>query len=262
MKKEITKAKLKNRQKKQLAALTGIILVASFIAVLMLTPVFDINEISVKGNSVIKTEDIIRNSGIVKGVNIFGISIGESEQNIKEIGYVEQVKIKRRLPGRIEIEIVEAAGVACVAAKNGYVVINAEGRCIEFLDFEKVSSDKDLISGNNRIPLIKGLKNVKYKIGKKITTSEKHRLETLISCLKAFSKHSFIFDMTEINVSNLSGITFKYNGGKLDVKMGDAENLEYKMEVFGAVLNKIGKNAEGYVDLKRQVYGKNEKNAE
>ena len=51
--------KLKRQQKKQITGLTLIIIVAALIVIMLLTPGFDIKEINVYGNSVVKNEEII-----------------------------------------------------------------------------------------------------------------------------------------------------------------------------------------------------------
>ena len=76
--------KLRRRQKKQLAFLTFLILLAGIMAIMLLTPVFDISEIDVVGNSVVSDTDIIKSSGIIKGVNTFGISLRKSKKTIED----------------------------------------------------------------------------------------------------------------------------------------------------------------------------------
>ena len=73
--KQKKKSRLKRKQKKQIAVLSVIILIASFAAILLLTPLFNISEITVHGNSVISEEQIIKSAEIIKGVNIFDVSL-------------------------------------------------------------------------------------------------------------------------------------------------------------------------------------------
>lgn len=244
--------RLKQRQKKQLAALTLIIMIAGICAIMMLTPLFNITEITVRGNSVVSDEDIIRSGGIVRGINIFSISLGKAEKAIEQMGYIDGAKLRRRLPGEIEITVEEAAGVAYVSAKSGYIIITADGRMISRTDSP---SDENAASAKP-LPIVKGLENVKYKTGAKLICSNSEKRDTLIECLKEFTKGGYIFDMTEINISALSDITFGYNGGKLTVKVGSPEKIGYKMECFGPILAEIGDDPSGYVDLQRLTYRK------
>ena len=236
--KKVRRIKLKRKQKKQITLLTIIILIASIASIMLITPTFDIKEIKVSGNSVIKTEDIIRNSGIITGVNIFEVSLKAAKKNIGNMGYIEEVKIKRSLPSTIKIEVVEAAGVAFIPTKKGNAVITADGRCVEIAKKEVP-----------KLMEIKGAGEVKCRVGKEIELQSKKRMEELIVCLKEFSKYDYIFNMNELSIKNTNDITFKYMDSKLEVRVGSTEKIDYKMQIFGPILNEIGEGAEGFIDL-------------
>jgi len=242
--------RLREKYRKKVAGLTVVILIASFISIMLLTPAFNINKIKVHGNSVLSDEKIIQSAGIVKGVSIFGVSLARATKGVEEMGYIEKVKIKRRLPSTIEITVVEAVGVGYIPAENGYVVITADGRSIG-----TVTEAEDAQAG--ALPVIKGLKKVKYKIGSKIVGKDERQLSALIGFLKAFSSNGYIFDMTEIDVTSFSDITFMYGKG-LKVRFGPDEKMDYKSEVFSSILAELGENPKGYLDLERQTYREEE----
>lgn len=250
--------KFKRKQKKQMAFLTFIILVAAIIAVMLLTPGFNIKDIKVGGNSVLKAEEIIRSSGIAKGVNIFGVSLGKAKDNILDMGYIESVKVKRRLPSTIEITVVEEVGVAYIKAAEGYVIITADGRCVDVTDGIKAKDEADensqTVSQTPDLPLVTGLKEIKYKVGSVIKSDDEYQLQALIDCLKAFSKSGYVFDMREIDMSNTGSIKFYYINKNLSVTVGDAEKLDYKMDCFGSILSQMEGELKGYIDLEHLTY--------
>lgn len=248
--------KMKRRQKKQLALLTMIVLASSIAAIMLLTPGFDIKEIEVNGNSVLKDSEIIRSSGIVKGVNIFGVSLGEAKDNIKSMGYIENVKVRRSLPSTIEITVVEEVGVGYIKAKDGYVIITADGRCIDITDGLSGDEDEKKTADLPELPIIKGMKNVKYKVGNIITSEDENQLEALLTCLHEFSKYGYIFDMREIDMSDTTDIKFYYRSKDLCVTVGSPDKVGYKMECFGPILSEIGENPTGYINLERLTYRK------
>ncbi len=245
--KKVRKIKLKRKQKEQITLLTFIILIASIASILLMTPAFNIKEIKVHGNSVVKTDDVIKTSGIVENVNIFEVSLRSAKKNIGEMGYIEDVKIRRSLPSTIVIDIVEAAGVAYIPVKNGNAIITADGRCLDIL---KVKDETP------KLVKIKGLGDVNAKVGKIVETDSKIKLEELIICLKAFSKKEYVFKMQELDISNISDIKFMYDNKKLNVRVGSTEKIDYKMEIFGPILKEIGEDAEGFIDLERKIYRK------
>lgn len=248
--------KFRRKQKKQLALLTFIILIASIAAIMLLTPGFNVKKINVTGNSVIKEDEIIRSSGIVTGVNIFDISLKKAKENILSIGYIESAKVKRNLPSTIEISVVEEVGVAYLKAKDGYVIITANGRCIDITDgIIKNEEDKTNSVQIPDLPIITGLEEVKYKVGKTITSKNQQQLEALFSCLHEFSKQNHIFNIKEINMSDISNIKFYYLNRELCVIVGDTEKLGYKIETFSSAIDQIitkeTPNPKGTVDLSR-----------
>ena len=248
--------KFKRKQKKQIAVLTLIVLVASIVAIMLLTPGFDIKKINVHGNVVVTEEEIIFSSGIVNGENIFSVSLSQAKDSISSMGYIESVKIKRKLPSTIEITVVEEVGVGYIKAKEGYVIITAAGKCIDITD-----GIKDDESGNASlpdIPAIKGLKNVKYKLGSVLKSDDERKLKALFACLHEFARQGYVFDMREIDVTDTDNIKFYYMTKDLCVSVGKAEKIDYKMECFAPILKEIGENPKGYIDLERLTYRKPE----
>ena len=250
--------KFKRKQKKQMAALTFIILVSALISIMLLTPMFDIKEISVHGNSVVKDEEIVKSSKITTGINIFGVSLSAAKDNIKSMGYIESVKIKRRLPSTIDITVVEEVGVAYIKAQEGYAIITADGRCVDITDGMLDEDKEKQTASTPNLPLIKGLKGIKYKVGNVLKSEDEEQLNALLTCLHEFSKQGYVFDMREIDMSDLKNISFYYKGKDLRVSIGTTAKIGYKMECFGPILEQIGENPKGYIDLERLTYRKNQ----
>ena len=248
--------KMKRRQKRQLAFLTMVVLFASVAAIMLLTPAFDIKKIEVHGNSVLKDEEIIRSSGITPGVNIFGVSLGEAKDNLKSMGYVESVKLRRSLPSTVQITVVEEVGVGYIKAEDGFVIITADGRCIDITDGMSASEGDKKTANLPEFPKIKGMRNVKYKVGSIITSEDEMQLQALLTCLHEFAKHGYIFDMREIDMSDISDIKFYYRNKDLCVTVGSPDKVGYKMECFGPILSEIGENPTGYINLERLTYRK------
>ncbi len=240
--------KMKRRQKKRLAFLVALVLMASVVAIILLTPAFNISKIEVYGNSVLKDEQIIKSSGIIKGVNIFGISTKEAKENVKSLGYVESVKIKRSLPSTVKITVVEEVGVAYLKAEEGFVIITADGRCIDITD----GTDGKNAVQTPDFPFVRGMKNVKYKVGKTITAENETQLESLTACLHEFSRYDYIFDIREIDITDITDIKFYYRSKDLCVSIGTVDKLGYKMECFGSILEKIDTPPTGYINLKHE----------
>ncbi len=231
----------KNKRRKRLAIVTVILMVLSIIGIMLLTPGFNIKEIKVYGNGALKDEDIIAASGIKLGINIFDFSESKAKENILSMGSVESVKIKRRLPSTVEITIVEEVGVACIKADKGFVIITADGRCIDVTGGDSKTAEVP------KLPIVTGLDDVTYKIGEVIKSENSLQLETLFKCLHEFTKQNYVFNMVEIDMSNLNNIKFYYMLRELSVTLGSEEDLGYKMESFGKIFNQLVEDGDGLI---------------
>ena len=258
------KNKLKRKQKKQLAFLTMITLVASLVAVILLTPAFNVNDIAITGNNMVSDEEIIMAGGLSKNVNILDVDIDAAEENIKSLPYIKKAEIKRSFPDTIKIKVTEEVGVAYFTTKDGYVIIASDGKCIDVssgLSEDKNSSGQ--VAQLPKLPVIKGIKNVKYSKGEIVKSEDSHRLKSLFVCLHEFARQGYIFDMKEIDMSDPEDIRFYYKGKDLCVSVGDTQRIGYKMECFRPIYDEVvnmtkkGQLPKGFIDLEHNSYREN-----
>lgn len=258
------KIKLKRKQKKQLAFLTMITLIASLVAVILLTPAFNVNNIEITGNSMVRDEEIIMAGGLSKNVNILNVDTDAAEKNIKSLPYIKKAEIKRSFPDTIKIKVMEEVGVAYFTTKSGYVIISSDGKCIDVssgLSEDKNSSGQ--VAQLPKLPVIKGIKNVKYSKGEIVESEDSHRLKSLFICLHEFARQGYIFDMKEIDMSDPEDIRFYYKGKELCVSVGNTQRIGYKMECFRPIYDEVvnmtkkGQLPKGFIDLEHNSYREN-----
>ena len=75
--------------------LTGLVVYA------FTSPIFNISEVRIIGNEEFEDEEYLKLSGLKTGENIFNFRKSKAIYNIKTNGYVESVKIRRKLPTKI-----------------------------------------------------------------------------------------------------------------------------------------------------------------
>lgn len=258
------KSKLKRRQKKQLAFLTMITLVAALVAVILLTPAFNVNNIEISGNNMVSDEEIIMAGGLSKNVNILNVDTDGAEKNIKSLPYIKKAEIKRSFPDTIKIKVTEEVGVAYFTTKDGYVIIASDGKCIDVssgLSEDKNSSGQ--VAQLPKLPVVKGIKNVKYSKGEIVKSEDSQRLKSLFVCLHEFARQGYIFDMKEIDMSDPEDIRFYYKGKELCVSVGNTQRIGYKMECFRPIYDEVvnmtkkGQLPKGFIDLEHNSYREN-----
>ena len=97
------------------------------------SPFFNIEEINVKidHNTILTETEIKELSNIVVGQNMFSISKKGSIENIETNSYVESVKIKRKVPNKIEIEVIERTIAFQIQLDGAYAYVDNYGVVID-----------------------------------------------------------------------------------------------------------------------------------
>lgn len=112
---------------------------------LTLSPYLSVDEIIIEGNSRITEEEILRVAGISGGMNILTVNSGYAKEGLLAHPYIEEVKISRKLPGTVRIEIIEREPYALVLFDELRVM---DKKGIVFKEYEAMDSlDLPVITG-------------------------------------------------------------------------------------------------------------------
>ena len=140
----------KNKRKRLIirTVLSGFFLVAGLVVALLLF--FNINKISVTGDSAYSSEEIIIASEIETGDNLIFLSKSRVNKLITEkLPYVGSIKLRRRLPAHLEIQVIKTDAVYGVAQNGYYTLLDRDGKVLE-TGVEYVSADKTLLNAGDR----------------------------------------------------------------------------------------------------------------
>ena len=138
--KVIKKKELSRKRRKfvlkifKIIVLIGIIIAGIIFA--LLSPIFNVKEIRVIGNSKISTDTIISLSGLKSEQNIFDFKTSDVVDAIKQNAYVDTVDVQRKLPDIININVVERVATYILKFGNAYVYINNQGYILEITNKE------------------------------------------------------------------------------------------------------------------------------
>lgn len=203
--------------------LIGIVIIFAFTA-----PIFNIKKIEVEGNNIVAKENIISLSELKTGENIFKFNGNSIIQKIKENKYVEDIKVKRILPGTVKIIIQEREIKYQIGLINSFVYIDKNGYILETSTIKK------------QVPSI---------VGFVITENDlinKQRLET--NDLESLSKINKILEgaktiniddkITEINIENEENYILVLESKNKKIHIGDSVNLVNKMLYIQKILEK------------------------
>lgn len=91
---------------------------------------FVVKTVSVQGAAPFTVEAIERASGLKAGAPILSVDLADVRQRVREVGWVDDVKVIRLLPNTIVLAVTERQRLAVWQASGRNVVIDAAGRPI------------------------------------------------------------------------------------------------------------------------------------
>ena len=234
--KKFIKKKKRKRLIKKLTLITIILVVGGFIFITK-APIFNIKDITFKGNVTISSEILLNEVRDRIGLNIFTVNEKNIREEILKNRYVSTVDIKRKGINKLEINITEEAPVYYI--NNGVVLLIINN------DLE-VLEEVDNIDGRNLVE-IKGV-----DLGVKDDESKVDEFNSYKSILTNFypfiskNRESIYFSSLDIsNIVNIIGYI-----GNVEIFFGDDDNLYNKIEnIYRIMLDDNISIAKGYINV-------------
>lgn len=205
-------------------------IICIFTAFFLSSSFFQIKFIAVNGANSVTREEIIKLSSIYYGENIFRINKKNSMKSIFQNPYVKMIKIKRGIPNRVVIDIIEREIMAYVPYVGSYLNIDEEGMILEI---NPAINRPDL-------PVVKGLKFETFKVGECLSIENKDQFSTITMLIKEIKNTGMINLISEIDVSDLTNIRLKIKEG-IKANLGGADNMNYKINFAKSIVEDVKK---------------------
>ena len=249
--------KLKNYKKRvkinkiKRKILLFLFIIICILSILLFAPFMKIKKINCVGNTVNNSNDIISVSGISIGDNLIRINKIKAKKDITEkFPYIKNIDIKRKLFSTVNITVTEENISSYFNVKNEYYYINSTGKVI----------DKSDSPPTYPVPVLSGVKPVKYEINSVVEFKNKEQLKKLNELLKVTEKSKFKDKITIINLTDLNNISFTVNNS-IDIIVGTTDNLEYKINFLAiGTYDNVGEGVNGTINVsygKKAVYKQN-----
>ena len=202
-------------------------MLAGSVIFFMLTPLFDVTNVEVKGNYKLSEESIQSLSNIQLGINIFKISKKDVMKNIKANPYIDSVEVRRSFPSIVKINIKERQARFSVDFINGYIHIDNQGYLLE------VSSEKP-----NLITIIGAeTKLEQVELGQRLEINDLEKLQVVHKILEAATSNDMYNLITEINIENGDNYILWLEDEDKEIYIGDGSDLNTKMLYIQKILN-------------------------
>ena len=219
-KQEISRKKRK-RVLKVIKWLTIFGIIIGGIIYAMLSPIFNIKNITVAGNSKISSEAIISLSGLNIDQNIFNFRTSNVKEGIKQNPYIDTVEIKRKFPDTVKISVQERTATYMLTYGNAYVYINNQGYILE------ITSEK------GDFPIIEGYETPTEQIveGNRLSLEDLEKLNDVLKIMEAISSgtNGIEEEITKINIEDKTNYILTLEKEKKTIYLGDATNLSNKI---------------------------------
>ncbi|MBR2743708.1 MAG: FtsQ-type POTRA domain-containing protein [Clostridia bacterium] len=196
-----------------------IILAIGIIAFLK-SPVFNIEEIiiTIDNDNVLTIPEIEELSDVSVGENLFSISKSKIEKNIKRNSYVDDVKIKRVLPGKLKLEITERKiKFLLKTGDESFIMVDQHGVAVD-----NTTEKLDCIC-------VTGYKTAEVKFGESLNDEDLEGLSTVISIMQEAENYDIKNEISRIDISDHNDyLVYFDNAGKV-AHFGEAISLNDKM---------------------------------
>lgn len=215
-----TPPKRKKKSKKKLKKILILLLIIVAISIFaLITPIFNITQITVEGNQKVETESIISLSGLNIGENIFRNLKSKVIENIKENPYIEEVTMKRILPGNVELTVKERTVEYQIKLIDGYIYIDKQGYILEN------SSQKA------NVPILEGITTSQEELlnSKRLNIDDLNKLNTVLKIIDEAKNINILDNITSINIEDVNNYILYLEKEEKYVYLGDASNLNNKM---------------------------------
>jgi cell division protein FtsQ len=229
----------KKRRSALYAPLSFVIICAAI--VFSMSIFFRVSTIEVVGKTTYSSEEIIEASGIEKGANLFFINRFSSVSRIfSRLPYIESAGIVRQLPDRVIIEVKQSQALAYVTVEQDCWLID---RNCKLLD--KVSADVAAASIK-----VDGLTPIAPAVGAVLAPGEEESAKVgfLSALLSGLQDRDMIKDVTEIDMSNVTNPSFRYQN-RFTVKAGGFEKVEYKLDLLLSTVAQLTPDDSGTLDI-------------
>lgn len=194
----------------------------------MTSPIFNIKEIQVTNNNITPSDTIISLSELKLDENIFKFNKYNVKNKIKENAYIEDVKIHRKIPNVVQIEVTQRQPKYSIDFMGKYAYINSQGYILEVADT------------NNGLPIIQGISTNEEEIvpNSRLNEDDLTSLEDIIKLMDIAKENNLDTKVTSIDITNKNQYSIYIQEEKKRIHLGENTNLGNKMLYAISIMEK------------------------
>lgn len=216
------------------------VLIAGAAIVYALALFFRMDHIAVTGNARYTEAEVLEASGLETGGNLYFLNKFDVKETIfAALPYVEEVRIYRKLPDTLLIELRECTAVAGVESTHGIWLISDQGKLLELTD--------TLPPG---CPLIRGCEPVDPAPIQTVNFGEEaaYRGSVVLTLLREAEDREMRDKLGAIEMGDDAALSFGYMD-RFTVRLPWTADVGYKLVSLSTVVDYLENNETGVIDL-------------
>jgi hypothetical protein len=134
-------------------------------------PMYALSDIRVSTDGLLTRRQVLEIAEIEEGQNIFSVDLKKARKNIDQLPQVDRVELRRLVPDRLDIKIIERQPVAWVApAADSPLVVGAEAMLVDSRGY--VMRSRKIQPEHAALPVIIGVSMEDVAAGQKLPSAE------------------------------------------------------------------------------------------
>ncbi len=201
---------------------------------------FRMDHIVISGNERYSEAEVLAASGLQTGGNLYFLNKFDVKEAIfAKLPYVETVRINRKLPDTMLIELSECKAAAGVQSENGVWLINDHGKLLEEVETPPVGC-----------PTVIGAALIEPEATKTADPDEAfaYRFGVALTLLREAESRGMREKIGQIDLADDTALSFTYLG-RFTVRQPWTADVAYKLESLRTVVDYLENNETGRIDL-------------
>lgn len=228
-KKKARTRRIKQRKRRKIIRIISRFIIFFAILLLLISGIkkigfFTIKDVTVAGNEKIKDKTVIEKTHLIKGSNYYEFSKKKRLQELQDIPYIKNGKIKYHLGGKVHVDIVERRPLFQVFG-NAYYLVDREFRILE----EQKEKTENILN-------VLGLDLENKKPGQYILDEEDLSKRKLMEKILA-TDYQLAENLRSIELADAVANFVTMEG--IIVEFGSYNNIDYKLKMLGLILEDI-----------------------
>lgn len=206
-----------------------------------LTLFFRVNIVTVTGQERYTQQQILDASGIQTGDNLFLLNKYDvANQIITDLPYIESIRINRKLPDTLLVEVQECSAVLAVVQESNAWLVSPSGKIV----------DRKAAAVADQYPVLDGCTLLSPSVGSSLALGTEYakKQESLLALLGQLDREGMIGEVNGVHLGQADILTMDY-AGRFQVEMHYHTDYSRDLRALRKTIEKLETNETGTIQL-------------